>query len=57
MIWIGGLVLAVALYLIGPDRFLDACLNLIEQVDAVRIRRRSAAGSRPWHWSWSAPSS
>jgi hypothetical protein len=35
MIWIGGLVLAVALYLIGPDRFLDACLNLIDAIDAV----------------------
>ena len=34
MIWIGGLVLAVALYLIGPDRFLDACLTLVDQVDA-----------------------
>jgi hypothetical protein len=37
MIWIGGFVLAVALYLIGPDRFLDACWNLIDTIDdAVR---------------------
>jgi hypothetical protein len=35
MIWIGGLVLAVALYLIGPDRFFDACLNLIDAIDAT----------------------
>jgi hypothetical protein len=35
MIWIGGFVLAVALYMIGPDRFLDACLGLIDGIDAV----------------------
>lgn len=33
MIWIGGLVLAVALYLIGPDRFFDTCLILIDEID------------------------
>jgi hypothetical protein len=33
MIWIGGFVLAVALYLIGPDRFLEACWNLIDTID------------------------
>jgi hypothetical protein len=35
MIWIGGLVLAVALYLIGPDRFFDACLDLINGIDTA----------------------
>ena len=35
MIWIGGFVLAVALYLVGPDRFIDACINLIDSIDAV----------------------
>jgi hypothetical protein len=35
MIWIGGFVLAVALYLIGPDRFFDACLDLIDGIDTV----------------------
>jgi hypothetical protein len=35
MIWIGGLVLAVALYWIGPDRFFDACLDLIDRFDAA----------------------
>jgi hypothetical protein len=35
MIWIGGLVLAVALYLIGPDRFFDAVLNLGDTIDAA----------------------
>jgi hypothetical protein len=35
MIWIGGLVLAVALYLIGPDRFFDACVNLFDTIDAA----------------------
>jgi hypothetical protein len=35
MIWIGGLVLAVALYLIGPDRFFEACLDLIDELDTA----------------------
>jgi hypothetical protein len=35
VIWIGGFVLAVALYLIGPDRFFDACLDLIDTIDAA----------------------
>ena len=35
MIWVGGIVLAVALYLVGPDRFFDACLNLIDSIDAA----------------------
>lgn len=34
-IWIGGLVLAAALYGIGPERFLDACLSAIDAVDAA----------------------
>jgi hypothetical protein len=34
-IWIGGFVLAAALYWIGPDRFLDACLDLIDSIDAA----------------------
>ena len=33
LIWIGGIVLAVALYLIGPDRFLDALLNVFDTID------------------------
>jgi hypothetical protein len=35
MIWVGGLVLAIALYVIGPDRFIDACLELFDSVDAA----------------------
>jgi hypothetical protein len=35
MIWIGGFVLAAALYAVGPDRFLDACLDLFDQIDAA----------------------
>jgi hypothetical protein len=35
MIWAGGFVLAVALYLIGPDRFFDACLDLVDRFDSV----------------------
>ncbi len=34
-IWIGGLVLAVALYAVGPDRFLDACLNVFDGIAAA----------------------
>ena len=33
MIWAGGLVLAAALYLIGPDRFFDSVLSLIDRID------------------------
>jgi hypothetical protein len=33
MIWIGGLVLAVVLYMVGPDRFLDATLEVFDRVD------------------------
>jgi hypothetical protein len=35
LIWIGGAVLAALLYAIGPDRFLDACLNLFDTIDAA----------------------
>jgi hypothetical protein len=35
MVWIGGFVLAVALYLVGPDRFIDACLDLIDTIDTA----------------------
>jgi hypothetical protein len=35
LIWIGGLVLAAALYAIGPDRFLDVCLAAIDAMDAA----------------------
>jgi hypothetical protein len=35
LIWIGGAVLAVALYLTGPDRFLAACLDLMDQASAA----------------------
>lgn len=35
MIWVGGFVLAVALYMVGPDRFIDACLDLFDTIDAT----------------------
>ncbi len=44
MIWIGGFVLAVALYLIGPDRFFDACLDFIDSIDDGFPR------SGRWRW-------
>jgi hypothetical protein len=33
MIWGGGFLLAIALYVIGPDEFLDACLRLLDSID------------------------
>ncbi len=33
LIWIGGLVLAVLLYLIGPDRFFDALWDITDTID------------------------
>jgi hypothetical protein len=35
MIWIGGFVLAVALYVIGPDRFIDAVWGLFDTIDTT----------------------
>lgn len=35
MIWIGGLVLAVALYLVGPDNFIAATLALMNGLDTL----------------------
>jgi hypothetical protein len=35
MIWIGGLVLAVALYLVGPDNFIAATLALMNGIDTL----------------------
>jgi hypothetical protein len=35
MIWIGGFVLAVLLYLVGPDRFFDSVLGFLNAIDAV----------------------
>lgn len=46
MIWAGGLVLAVALYVIGPDRFFDACLNLIDGIDAAFRALVTALGAQ-----------
>lgn len=35
LIWIGGFLLAAALYFVGPDRFLDACMDLFDEIDAA----------------------
>ena len=34
-IWGGGFVLAVLLYLVGPDRFFDVCLAVVDSIDAA----------------------
>ena len=48
MIWVGGFVLAVALYLIGPDRFFDACLDLIDGIDAAFRNLVAALGAQTY---------
>ena len=48
MIWVGGFVLAVALYLIGPDRFFDACLNLIDEIDTFFRNLVAALGAKTY---------
>ena len=48
MIWIGGLVLAVALYLIGPDRFFDACFGLFDAIDRAFRGLFAALGARTY---------
>ncbi len=35
MIWIGGFVLAIALYVIGPDRFIDTWWAVFDAIDAT----------------------
>jgi hypothetical protein len=48
MIWIGGFALAAALYLVGPDRFLDACLDLIDTIDAAFHDLLAQLGARAY---------
>jgi hypothetical protein len=48
MIWAGGFALAVALYLIGPDRFFDACANLIDAIDAAFRSLVAALGAKTY---------
>lgn len=49
MIWIGGLVLAVALYLIGPDRFFDTFLDLIDTIDVAFRNVVAALGAQAYN--------
>ena len=48
MIWIGGLVLAVLLYVIGPDRFFDVCMALIDGIDAAFHNLVAAMGAQTY---------
>jgi hypothetical protein len=48
MIWIGGFVLAVALYIVGPDRFIDACWDLLDTVDATLRDLAAQLGARTY---------
>ena len=48
MIWIGGMVLAVALYLIGPDRFFDTFFDLIDGIDAAFRNLVAALGAKTY---------
>jgi hypothetical protein len=47
-IWVGGLVLAVLLYLIGPDRFLDVCFAVIDTIDAAFHNMVLALGAQTY---------
>jgi hypothetical protein len=35
MIWLGGLVLAVLLYVVGPDQFIERCLDTLDAMNAA----------------------
>ncbi|HEY2133864.1 MAG TPA: hypothetical protein VGH36_12975 [Acetobacteraceae bacterium] len=48
MIWAGGVVLAVALYLIGPDRFFDTIVASIDAIDAAVRDFFAALGVRTY---------
>ncbi len=48
MIWVGGFVLAVALYLVGPDRFIDACWNLFDSIDVSLRDFAAQLGARAY---------
>jgi hypothetical protein len=48
MIWAGGIVLAVALYLVGPDRFIDACWALFDTIDAALRAIAAELGERAY---------
>jgi uncharacterized membrane protein YfcA len=48
MIWVGGFILAVALYWIGPDRFIDACWNLLDTIDAMFRNLADELGARTY---------
>jgi hypothetical protein len=48
LIWIGGAVLAVLLYAIGPDTFLDACLHLFDTIDALFHRLADLLGAQAY---------
>ena len=47
-IWVGGFVLAVALYLIGPDRFFDAYVDLIDGIDTAFRNLVAALGAKTY---------
>src|ERR1700740_450229 len=48
MIWAGGFVLAVALYLIGPDRFFDASLDAIDAITTTFHDLLAALGAKTY---------
>jgi hypothetical protein len=35
LIWVGGAILAILLYVTGPDRFLAACFDFLDLLDAA----------------------
>lgn len=47
-IWIGGAVLAVLLYVIGPDRFFDGFFGLFDTIDAAFHNLALAFGAQAY---------
>lgn len=45
-IWTGGFVLAAVLYVVGPDRFLDAILTAVDSIDAAFRTMLAAMGAQ-----------
>jgi hypothetical protein len=48
IIWIAGLILAALLYSIGPDRFVSACLNILDTIDYTLHNLAFALGARTY---------
>jgi hypothetical protein len=48
LIWIGGAALAVLIYVVGPDTFVDACLHLFDTIDVLFQRLAVMLGAQAY---------